>query len=265
VPLFSHFAVTATELKTSSTLITPTPTWTVTTVTISQPATATPPPVVSPPQPVLPSVWPQAPQPRRFVNPLTGLEHADVLEVNRDTSPVDAKEQLDRLRQAYNVFLTNSRARAAAANARGRPRNPLFDDDDVDDYLDSGLDQQVLAAQARPVFVKRPEIKATPVVRPSKEEEEEGPAVESSVEVVTLYVSGRRPGEYTTRLSTVTKGIKRTATPKRYRREAYSLEPAEEMELLPLATSALMAENGVHPSATVTVTVTQCPHPVPSH
>ena len=67
------------------------------------------------------------------MDPLTGLEHADVLEIGRSTSPAEAKTNLDRLKQAYGVFFATSAQRAASkyGNVFGLKKNPIFDD--VDD------------------------------------------------------------------------------------------------------------------------------------
>ena len=94
--------MTATEVYTSSTLLTPSPSWT--TYTVSQ--TIQPPPApkvkAEPDYRVhLPSAWPKITR-ARPVDPLTGLEHADVLEIGRSTSPAEAKTNLDRLKQAYD-------------------------------------------------------------------------------------------------------------------------------------------------------------------
>lgn len=135
----------------------------------------------------------------------SGLEHADVLEIGKETSHKDAKTGLDRLKQAYGIFFATSAQRSAQryGNFFGARHNPLFDDKEEDyeeeyEYLDD-FDQQGLAAQARPVSIKEPDstqIKPSATTSP--------PSVTESIKVLTLYFSGSVPGEYSTRLSTVT-------------------------------------------------------------
>ena len=147
---------------------------------------------------------------------VNGAELADVLEVGPNTTPSAAKSQLDRLKQAYGLLYSGSAQRSK--NRFGNlfsnvPQNPIFGDSGgLDyDYVDE-FDQQGLAAQARPVFKEAP----TPTKAAKAKTPEESPAVPSppppppppspseSTKVYTLYFSGRSPGEYTTRLTTVT-------------------------------------------------------------
>lgn len=191
--------VTATEVKTSSKLITPSPTLDVVTVTVTPRRPKNIPPVSG-------TQWTKAPHLRRPV--VNGAELADVLEVGPNTTPSAAKSQLDRLKQAYGLLYSNSAQRSKErfgglfSNA---PRNPIFGDSGLDyDYVDE-FDQQGLAAQARPVFQEAPQPTKT-----AKAPEESRPVDPSSspssesTKVYTLYFSGKSPGEYTTRLTTVT-------------------------------------------------------------
>lgn len=192
-------------MKTTSTEVVPQPTWSTMTVTVTP--TQAPTPIQLTPSLThgagksrahrkLPSSWPARLNDRergRPVDPRTGLEYADVLEVGRGTSPATAKTQLDRLKQAYAILLANSRT--------PKP-NPIFTNSNLDFESLSDFDQQGLAAQARPVFVKNEVKKATATKAPVKA------ATVSALEpvtekVFTLYFSGKTPGEYTTRLTTV--------------------------------------------------------------
>ena len=269
--------MTATELKTSSTLITPTPTWSAVTVT------HTPPP--SPPKtqhrlggggglsPILPSIWPKVEQIRK-VDPRTGLEHADVLEIDRGTTQMAAKDKLDRLKQAYGIFFANSAQRSANrfsgfGQRNAAAENPIFvpsrqqqqqqqkrkqagGEGDLDyDYIEE-FDQQGLAAQDRPVFVADPKKRgrnrvATPALKkpsvgssssgrrrnpviprvaaaPSARVEPiEASEASPSTKVFTLFFSGRVPGDYTTRLTTL--AVDSSGQPLRSKRSA-EIEPS---------------------------------------
>ena len=70
--------VSATEIKTSSVLITPAPTWSTETVTITPSAS-----LPTPPQ----------------VKPKNVLERATVLEIDKATSPLEASQRLNTLKQ----------------------------------------------------------------------------------------------------------------------------------------------------------------------
>jgi len=175
--------VSATEIKTSSVLITPAPTWSTETVTIT----------------------PSASLPTPQVKPKNVLERATVLEIDKATSPLEASQRLNTLKQVYNLF--NDRQPSQLAKRlvnnlsgpikHGNTNNPLFDD--FDDF-----DQQALAAQQRPVYVPRPNILPQPIAPSSK--------------VFTLYFSGRTPGEYTTSLTTMR--VDAQGNPIRQKREA---------------------------------------------
>ncbi len=172
--------MTATEVKTSSTLITPTPTWTTVEV------------VVQPTSSALPWQFNKAPLPLPRVG-----HQADVLEVGRDTSPLSAKASLDRLRQAFSILV------AKQQQVQDNPifkedRNPIFGDD-YDDY-------QGLAAQNNPVFVSN--------------------TISTGTSVVTLYISGRVPGEYTTSLSTIVVEEPKPKGHFRGKREALNIHPS---------------------------------------
>ncbi len=158
---------------------------------------------------------------------MSGLEHADVLEIGAGTSQLDAKEKLDRLKQAYGIFFAQQQQQQGRFGVRQQAENPnpIFagtDGDDVD-YLD-GYDQQVLAAQDRPVFVshpdkeKRQQVTARAIAPEAAAAVTAVPAPVPVVEVKTIYVSGRVPGEYTTSLTTVTVTPTAEDSPRRPRR-----------------------------------------------
>ncbi len=149
----------------------------------------------------------------------SSTEHADVLEIGKHTSATAAKSQLDRLKQAYGIFFANSAQRSATRfggllqNGGSVPRNPIFGDDTSGldyDYVED-FDQQGLAAQANPVYKAAPSStsdkpsSATPPLPSPTSRATSAPAPQPSetVKVFTLYFSGRVPGEYTTRLTTV--------------------------------------------------------------
>ena len=113
----------ATEVKTSSTLVTPAPTWSEVTVTVTATKAAAAP--AQQHSALLPSVWPNV-TPGRQVDALTGLEYADVLEVGKSTTPSAAKTRLDRLKQAYGIFFANSAQRSAQRFGDVLPKNPIF-------------------------------------------------------------------------------------------------------------------------------------------
>ena len=186
-------SVTATEIETSSKLITPTPTWTTETVTI------TPSPIPSP-------------QDTFFQNPILRQQHlrqkkapslreATVIDIEKTTTRDQLTSKNDRLRQLYGSFFSNSaqRSKERFGNTFRRNVSPIstprkvssFEDDlsDFDGYIDE-FDQQALAAQNRPVFVRKP--------APRREE--------PSMKVFTLFFSGSVPGEYTTELTTLPVG-----------------------------------------------------------
>ena len=102
------------------------------------------------------------------------------------------------------------------------------------DYVDE-FDQQGLAAQARPVVVKP--TKATGTAEEKSAEPPSPPSPPSeSTKVYTLYFSGKTPGEYTTRLTTVTVG-EGSELPGRRRRhagegEGGSIEPTRVRPIL---------------------------------
>ena len=99
------------------------------------------------------------------------------------------------------------------------------------DYVDE-FDQQGLAAQARPVVVK-----PTKATEAAEEKSAESPSPPSeSTKVYTLYFSGKTPGEYTTRLTTVTVGEGSELPGRRRRhaeeREGGSIEPTRVRPIL---------------------------------
>jgi len=185
-------SVTATEIQTSSKLITPTPTWTTETVTI------TPSPS---PQDTFFQQHPVVRQQHQRQKKAPALREATVIEIEKTTTRDQLTSKNDRLRQLYGSFFSNSaqRSKERFGNTFRRNVSPIstprkvssFENDlsDFDDYIDE-FDQQVLAAQNRPVFVRKP--------TPRREE--------PSMKVFTLFFSGSVPGEYTTQLTTLPVG-----------------------------------------------------------
>ena len=182
-------SVTATEIKTSSKLVTPTPTWRTETITIA--------PSQNPSSPVHPVILKQQQRLKKGAS----LRPATVIEIEESTTREQLTSKNDRLRELYGSFFSDSAQRSKARFGNTFRRNvpqistprqlnkPSFDDDFKDyDYVDD-FDQQVLAAQNRPVFVRRP---PSPVV--------------PSMKVFTLFFSGKVPGEYTTKLTTMPVG-----------------------------------------------------------
>ena len=186
------------------------------------------------------------------MDPRTGTEYADVLEIDKGTSPTAAKTQLDRLKQAFFI----------ASNAKRQQRNPIFEKD-FDDFV-GDFDQQVLAAQQRSVYVQA-------VQAEQKKSLSEPPS--STVKVFTLYFSGRVPGEYTTRLTTLTVGSDGKPVVERTKREAISPSRPEPIimtqapevivdqgaEILEQKCSSILEQElqGSFKTVTKTVTVTQ--------
>ena len=187
-------SVTATEIQTSSRLITPTPTWTTETITI------TPSPIPSPEDRFF-QQHPVVQQQRQRRKEAPELIHGSVIEIEKTTTQDQLTSKNDRLRQLYGSFFSSSaqRSKERFGNTFRRNVSPVstprkvnsFEEDlnDYDDYIDE-FDQQVLAAQNRPVFVKQPKI-AKP---------------EQRMKVFTLFFSGSVPGEYTTQLTTLPVG-----------------------------------------------------------
>lgn len=93
---------------------------------------------------------------------------------------------MERLRRLYGTLS----ARRAVQTGPRPPvvRNPIFDDYE---YFDEDDDHQRLADHVSPVSV-RSSMKPTP---------------STTTQVLTLYFSGKVPGEYSTSLSTVTKTV----------------------------------------------------------
>ena len=197
--------------------MTPEPTWSVETVTIQPTSTQQPQillntGVVSNQQPLIfgqqpfraaksgsifdPISSPQAtpPKKRRTNTPL----RAQVVEIDQKTSPSSRNNDF---KSAYGAFFASSAERSAKRfgdilrptspqvqnSNQNQAQNPLltsFDDFDYYDNID--FDQQLLAAQnAPPVFVPPPLVKA------------------QKSKVFTLYFSGTKPGQFTTKLTTL--------------------------------------------------------------
>ena len=140
----------------------------------------------------------------------------------------------------------NSRFGGLFGNA---PRNPIFGDSSLDyDYVDE-FDQQGLAAQARPVFQAPPPGPTKTTATPRKTAPSKPPPPPSeSTKVYTLYFSGKSPGEYTTRLTTVTVTPSTSQSRKRRRAEEEGDEEEEERieptRVRPIAMTAPPSEQG---------------------
>ena len=219
-------------MKTSSTLVTPTPTWSTMTVTVTptKAAALTPDLPSSRKKLLLPSVWPQVEKQPRLTDHRTGLEYADVLEIGRGTSPSVAKTQLDRLKQAYAIFFAQS------GNTNNN-KNPIFNKDSDLDL--GGFDQQGLAAQARSIYVKKASVSQLDKTETIKAEEVVvAPTSTSSYKVFTLYFSGKVPGEYTTRLTTVLvdsqgEPIEESDESESRRKKRYAIQPSKVQHISP--------------------------------
>lgn len=211
--------VTATEIKTSSLLMTPEPTWSVETVTITPTATQQSPLLLNTASPstnqlkltlanqqaqLLPTFGGKSgsifnpvtqanpPKKRRTNTP----QRAQVVEIDQKTSPSRSND----FKSAYGAFFASSAARSAKKfgdilrptspqNVQSINANPLLKSFDEFEYYDTydttDFDQQLLAAQNEPVFVPPPLVKA------------------QKSKVFTLYFSGTKPGQFTTKLTTL--------------------------------------------------------------
>ena len=185
-------SVTATEIKTSSTLITPTPTWRTETITIS--------PSSSQENFNQHPIFHQQLQ-RKKKAPV--LRPATVIEIEKSTTQEQLTSKNDRLRQLYGSFFSDSaqRSKERFGNTfrRNTPRkntprkaevqSSTFPDDLHDHNNIDVFDQQGLSAENRPVFVRKPSRQHEPKMK-----------------VFTLFFSGSVPGEYTTKLTTIPVG-----------------------------------------------------------
>ena len=203
--------VTATEIKTSSILVTPEPTWKIETITI---------------------------QPTKLNHQAQGGRSSLVLQTNAPNAATNLQEQflfnnenldLDELlrsfnqnaninnqgssnrnniqnaevveinqprnfKEAYGAFFANSAQRSAErfGDVLRPVRNPVQDQDI--DYFDLDFDQQVLAAQNRPVFVQSPnKVRRVKQQRP--------PTRVPKSKMFTLYFSGTAPGDFSTKVT----------------------------------------------------------------
>lgn len=200
--------VTATEIKTSSLLMTPEPTWSVETITITPTATKQPQILFNTASPSSnqqfqqfqpfrggksgsifdPITQASPPKKRRTNTPL----RAQVVEIDQKTSPSSRND----FKSAYGAFFASSAERSAkrfgeilrptSPQIQNVNANPLLTSfDDFDYYDTTDFDQQLLAAQNAPVFVPPPLVKA------------------QKSKVFTLYFSGTKPGQFTTKLTTL--------------------------------------------------------------
>jgi len=277
--------VTATEIKTSSVLVTPTPTWSTTTVTITPTAAASA---------ATGGVGGVSIDLSRLGIKTLGnnrnqnlLEQATVLEIGKQTTPLEATRKLDTLKQAvlqqvlanpngggslaaqaqnrldalkqvYGSFFSDSARRSQQFNSgllgRTPPsslpsktssqRNPLFSDNhSSSDYVDD-FDQQVLAAQAKPVFVPKPEAL---VQAPAPEDITVTHNVPSTTrsKVFTLFFSGKTPGDYSTKLTTLP--VDSNGKPIRQKREAG--DDDEQQEIQPSRVQPILATTPPHSTA----------------
>jgi len=120
-------------------------------------------------------------------------QRAQVVEIDQKTSP----SSRNNFANAYGSFFASSAARSAKKfgdilrptspqKAQNVNANPLLTSFDEFDYYDTtDFDQQLLAAENAPVFVPPPLVKA------------------QKSKVFTLYFSGTKPGQFTTKLTTL--------------------------------------------------------------
>ncbi|XP_059096002.1 uncharacterized protein LOC131890624 [Tigriopus californicus] len=236
--------VTETEVKAVSSEITPTPTWSTQTVLLSTTqadynsllAQVIPTKALDlakdPLTPQIPSVWPKMDTNHRPFDPKTGREQADVLEIDADTSPVEAKSHLDKLKQAYGVFFASSAQRNAekyrkifgnrSAPERENQRNPIFDERNGDDNLERIYDQEAQPARNQYIY-SRYLPKAQSVSRIKKEDRDEANLNTLWSRVQTQYISGSVPGEYTTRLTTIVDGAAQSRSNRRWKRHNHDM------------------------------------------
>ena len=186
--------VTATEIKTSSILVTPEPTWKIETITIQPTKHQAQSPLVL--QTNAPNAAANLQEQLLFNLPdalrsfnnaniqaskRNNIQNAEVVEINQ---PRDFKA-------AYGAFFANSAQRSAErfGDVLRPVRNPVTIQDDID-YFDLDFDQQVLAAQNRPVFVQSPKQRIRKP-RPSRPKSK----------MFTLYFSGTAPGDFSTKVT----------------------------------------------------------------
>ena len=200
--------VTATEIKTSSIHLTPSPTWEVQTVTITPTATAPAPLLLNSATLPQPLVLPQLPSPikKKRNNRL----EAQVVEINRSSGV-----NQDDVRSAYGAYFASSAQRSADrfGDILRPVRNPhpnLFSSqpEDYDYYED--FDQQFLAAQNKPVYVQSPQ---------------------QSSKVFTLYFSGTKPGEFTTKMTRLAVDDNGQPILSRNKRDQDSIRPSKVMPI----------------------------------
>ena len=203
--------VTATEIKTSSILVTPEPTWKIETITIQ------PTKLNHQAQGGRSSLVLQTNAPNAATNLqeqfLFNNENLDLDEIlrsfnqnaninnqgssnrnNIQNAEVVEINQPRNFKEAYGAFFANSAQRSAErfGDVLRPVRNPVQDQDI--DYFDLDFDQQVLAAQNRPVFVQSPnKVRRVKQQRP--------PTRVPKSKMFTLYFSGTAPGDFSTKVT----------------------------------------------------------------
>lgn len=250
-------SVTETEVKAVSSEITPTPTWSTQTVLLTttqrdiNSLLAQVIPTKVPLTPQIPSVWPKMDTNHRPFDPKTGREQADVLEIDADTSEVEAKSHLDKLKQAYGMFFASSAQRNAEKyrkifgnsrrsrpeTDRENPSNPLFDQQTDNENLEGIYDQE--AQPARNQYIYSRYIPKAQSASSISDEDQVG-ANKNTLwkRVETQYVSGSVPGEYTTRLTTIVDGTAQVKHNRRWKRHDQDKISPSPVEPIPRTTLA---------------------------
>ena len=218
--------VTATEIKTSSILVTPEPTWKIETITIQPTKHQAQSPLVL--QTNAPNAAANLQEQLLFNLPdalrsfnnaniqaskRNNIQNAEVVEINQ---PRDFKA-------AYGAFFANSAQRSAErfGDVLRPVRNPVTIQDADIDYFDLDFDQQVLAAQNRPVFVQSPKQRIRKP-RPSRPKSK----------MFTLYFSGTAPGDFSTKVTRLPVDHNGQPILSRNKREASDIDPSKVQPIL---------------------------------
>ena len=230
--------VTATEIKTSSILVTPEPTWKIETITIQ------PTKLNHQAQGGRSSLVLQTNAPNAATNLqeqfLFNNENLDLDEIlrsfnqnaninnqgssnrnNIQNAEVVEINQPRNFKEAYGAFFANSAQRSAErfGDVLRPVRNPVQDQDI--DYFDLDFDQQVLAAQNRPVFVQSPKQRIRKP-RPSRPKSK----------MFTLYFSGTAPGDFSTKVTRLPVDHNGQPILSRNKREASDIDPSKVQPIL---------------------------------
>ena len=201
--------MTATEIKTSSILVTPEPTWKIETITI-QPTKLNHQAQGGRSSLVLQTNAPNAATnlQEQFLFNNENLDLDEILRSFNQNANINNKGSSNRnniqnaevveinqprnFKEAYGAFFANSAQRSAErfGDVLRPVRNPVTIQDADIDYFDLDFDQQVLAAQNRPVFVQSPKQRIRKP-RPSRPKSK----------MFTLYFSGTAPGDFSTKVT----------------------------------------------------------------